>query len=306
MFENFRENVEAADINQRGKPEISQEAQEKFERLFKSDDVFVPDYEPMDNDYEIDVAENLEQKQDSLYEPNTTYEIGENTYETDDRGNVYKKDGEILANTQYIVNGSVYRTDECGNKVSCDAHPRICEEGRRNITEQRESGGEDRRACDQGGHIIARILGGAEGEENLVPMRGTINQGDYKKMELEMKKALEENKNVDVHIELKYEQNSSRPTKMMATYLIDDRKTETVFDNEENSTELLDFLEEKITHTDYMQLKEEIDDMKNDGYLVSITSVKTELDENGNAVKVTAGILDESAGIKSYKVFEAR
>ena len=53
------------------------------------------------------------------------------------------------------------------------------------MKEQKESGGEERQEDDDGGHIIARILGGAEGEENLVPMRRTINRGDYKKMENE-------------------------------------------------------------------------------------------------------------------------
>lgn len=47
------------------------------------------------------------------------------------------------------------------------------------MKEQKESGGEERREDDDGGHIIARILSGSEGEENLVPMRRTINRGDY-------------------------------------------------------------------------------------------------------------------------------
>lgn len=45
------------------------------------------------------------------------------------------------------------------------------------MKEQKESGGEERREDDDGGHIIARILSGSEGEENLVPMRRTINRG---------------------------------------------------------------------------------------------------------------------------------
>lgn len=70
------------------------------------------------------------------------------------------------------------------------------------MKEQKESGGEERQEDDDGGHIIARILGGAEGEENLVPMRRTINRGDYKKMENEIAKALQEGKKVTIHIDL--------------------------------------------------------------------------------------------------------
>lgn len=335
IFGGFKETSDVSDVNKENKPEISQEAQSKFEKimgderlpeaetglnkndssaspfsnlldkfenLFKSEAVANTESAETDMGMDSDVADEISQP----HEPNSEYKIGEDTYETDDMGNTYKKNGVLLPNTEYTVNGSTYRTDENGNKVSCDAEPEISEEGKRNITEQRESGGEDRKEGDQGGHIIARILGGAEGEENLVPMRGTINQGDYKKMELEIKRALEEGKQVSIHIDLEYDGTSSRPTKIMATYTIDGKKTEIVFDNEENSTELLDTLDGKITDDDFTQLMEEIEDMKNDGSPASVTSVKTEYDENGNATKVIVGVLDESTGTKSYKVFDAR
>ena len=66
----------------------------------------------------------------------------------------------------------------------------------------------------------------------------------------------------------------------------------------------MDSLRGNISEEDYESLKEELDDMRSDGCLVSITSVKTEFDEAGNGVKVVAGILDESEGTKSYKVFD--
>lgn len=335
IFGGFKEASDVSDANKENKPEVSQEAQSKFEKmmgderlseaeaqlsendksdspfpslldkfesLFKSEAVVNTESVEADTETDSSVADEISQP----HEPNSEYKIGDDTYETDDMGNTYKKNGELLPNTEYTVNGSTYRTDENGNKVSCDAEPEISEEGKRNITEQRESGGEDRKEGDQGGHIIARILGGAEGEENLVPMRGTINQGDYKKMELEIKRALEEGKQVSIHIDLEYDGTSSRPTKIMATYYIDGKRTDIVFDNEENSTELLDTLEGKISDDDFAQLTEEIDDMKNDGCPASITSIKTEYDEEGNANKVIVGVLDESTGTKSYKVFDAR
>lgn len=334
-FGGFKETSDASDVNKESKLEISQDALNKFEKImrderlpetengsiksnetnfhysslldkfenfFKSDSV--PKTEGVETDVESDSDADDEINQP--HEPNFEYKIGDDTYETDDMGNTYKKNGVLLPDTEYTVNGNTYRTDENGNKVSCDAEPDISEEGKRNITEQRESGGDYRKEGDQGGHIIARILGGAEGEENLVPMRGTINQGDYKKMELEIKRALEEGKKVSIHIDLEYDGTSSRPTKIMATYIIDGKRTDIIFDNEENSTELLDSLEGKISDDDFAQLKEEIDDMKNDGCPASITSVKTEYDEDGNATKVVVGVLDESTGTKSYKVFDVR
>lgn len=243
---------------------------------------------------------------DTPLEPNSKYEIDGETYETDDSGKVYKKNGELLPNTEYTINGNKYRTDENGNPVSCDSEPSYTEEGSRNLKEQRESGGEGRQEDDDGGHIIAKVLGGAEGAENLVPMRRTINRGDYKKMENEISKALQEGKKVTIHIDLEYNGDSSRPSKIKATYFIDGVKTEVTFDNDEKSTELLDNLNQKISDEDYESLKEELDDMNADGHPAAITSVKTEYDENGNPTKITVGVLDEATGIKSYKVYQPK
>lgn len=239
-------------------------------------------------------------------EPNSSYEFNGNTYETDDNGQTYKKNGEILPNTEYTVNGNTYKTDENGNKISCDSNPEYTEEGSRNMKEQKESGGEERQEDDDGGHIIARILGGAEGEENLVPMRRTINRGDYKRMENEIAKALQEGKKVSIHIDIEYDGDSSRPSKICAEYTIDGKKTVCGFDNVEGSMDLLASLGDKISDEDYDRLKKNLDEMKEDGCDAAITSVKVEYDENGNPTKVTVGILDESTGTKKYKEYSPR
>ena len=255
-----------------------------------------------------EVAYMLYQDSDNLEkrEPNSEYELDGDIYETDDNGNMYKKNGELLPNTEYTINGNTYRTDEYGNKVSCDSEPKYTDEGTRNIKEQKEVGGEERQDDDDGGHIIAKILGGAEGDENLVPMRRTINRGDYKKMENEIAKALQDGKKVTVHIDLEYDGESQRPSKIRAEYTIGRKKTVVEFDNDENSTELLDSLEQKISDEDYYSIKEEIEDMKADGIEAAVTSVKTEYNDNGNPTKITVGVLDESTGKKTYKVYEPR
>lgn len=289
------------------------ESESKFNRLFELGDFFQKKETAAGQEKEkneiIQVGQKTEDRSSESdntekRESNTTYEMNGNIYETDDNGQTYKKNKEILPDTEYTVNGNRYRTDEHGNKISCDSNPRYTEEGIRNVKEQKESGGEERRHDDDGGHIIARILGGTEGEENLVPMRRTINRGDYKKMENEMARALQEEKSVTVHIELEYEGDSERPSKIRAEYIIDGKKTEVEFDNNENSTELLGSLEGRISEDDYHNLKGELADMKEDGIEGSITSVKTEYDEAGNPEKVTVGVLDESTGEKSYKVYE--
>ncbi len=239
-------------------------------------------------------------------EPNSRYELNGNIYETDDNGQTYKKNGKLLPNVEYTVNGNTYKTDARGRIVSCDANPKYTEEGPRDNEKQLEAGGEERRVNDDGGHIVARILGGAEGIENLVPMRSTINRGDYKKMENEIAKAKQEGKEVTVKIELEYDGDSERPSKIKATYTIDGKTTVVEFDNEENSTELLDSLEGQISEEDYNRLKEEINDWKEDDVDVSVTSVKIEYDENGNPVKVTVGICYDTFGVKTYETFEPK
>ncbi len=285
--------------------EISKASIEKFNQLFEKGDFFQVDADSDKNAQISKLKEEIHKEPDysEKRETNSTYEFNGNTYETDDSGQTYKKNGEVLPNTEYTVKGNRYKTDGNGNKISCDSNPVYTEEGSRNMKEQKESGGEERQEKDDGGHIIARFLGGAEGAENLVPMRRTINRGDYKRMENEIAKALQEGKEVAMHIDIEDDGGSSRPSKMEAEYAIDSKKTVCEFDNVEGSTNLLDSLGDKISDEDHERLKRTIKEMGEDGCDVSITSVKVKYDENDNPAKVTVGILDESTGMKSYKEY---
>lgn len=319
------DNIGEVTPEQQDRPKLTPvERDNKFNKLFDIGDFFKKDIfksEPSSvqsegmTDINSDTNEqsseqkgetNQEPDYSEKREPNSTYEFNGNTYETDDNGQTYKKNGEILPNTEYTVNGNTYKTDENGNKVSCDSNPEYTEDGSRNMKEQKESGGEERQEDDDGGHIIARVLGGAEGEENLVPMRRTINRGDYKRMENEIAKALLEDRKVIIHIDIEYDGDSSRPSKIQAEYTIDGKKTVCEFDNVEGSTDLLDSLGDKISGEDYNRLNQTLEEMKEDGCDATITSVKVEYDENGNPKKVTVGILDESTGTKKYKEYKPR
>lgn len=342
VFAGLNEQTEAKEIAKSDSLGISPEANQKFDTLMRDDmaldipavtkgaaeevsqsecvekflSMFTAEYEqpqaeeatsapPSDSDGKVK-NEQEEDLSDELREPNSAYELDGSSYETDDYGKTYKKNGELRPNTEYTVKGNTYKTDESGRPVSCDATPKYTEEGCRNTKEQKESGGDERQEDDDGGHIIAKILGGAEGAENLVPMRRTINRGDYKKMENEISKALQEGKQVTVHTDLVYNGNSKRPSEICAEYTIDGQKTIVEFDNDEKSTDLLEGLCEKIEEDDYDRLKSEIDDMAADGIAVSVTSIKTEYDVSGSPTKVTVGVLDESTGVKNYRYFTSR
>ncbi|MEF9939688.1 MAG: DNA/RNA non-specific endonuclease [Clostridium sp.] len=342
FFAGFNEQADAREIAESNSSGISPEISKKFDTLMRDDTAsdnqasadgaaekptqsefvakFISMFTAEDGEPQAEQAapvqpsnsnekvknEQKDENSGELREANSEYELDESIYETDDYGGTYKKNGELLSNTEYTISGNTYNTDESGRPFSCNATPKYTEEGSRNTKEQKESGGDERQEDDDGGHIIAKILGGAEGAENLVPMRRTINRGDYKKMENEISKALQEDKQVTVHIDLVYNANSKRPSKIHAEYMIDEQKVIVEFDNDEKSTNLLEGLCEKIEEDDYDRLKAEIDDMTADGIAVSITSIKTEYDEFGNPIKVTVGTLDESTGVKDYRCFTPR
>ena len=53
-------------------------------------------------------------------------------------------------------------------------------------------------------------------------------------------------------------------------------------------------------------LKNEIEDMEEDGCEVSVTSVLKKYDKDGNLVSIRVGIRNETTGEKSYKTYESR
>ena len=233
-------------------------------------------------------------------------EFENDKYEIDENGSIYKTNDDFLPNIEYVENGNTYKTDDLGRIVHCKGIPQYTEYGNRNIKEQLEAGGNERQELDDGGHIIAKVLGGSEGSGNLVPMRRTINRGDYKKMENEISRALQLGKDVSMEINIDYIDNSKRPSKLQSTYFIDGIKTTIQFENEECSTELMSSLPDLISDYNYNSLEEEINEMAKDGIDTSITSVKVEYNEENMPLKITVGILDESTGEKSYKVYEAK
>lgn len=148
---------------QNNRPELNPvERENKFNKLFDIGDFFKketvqPDIGSTSVEGMIDTKTDTNEQSSELEgemsqepdysekrEPNSSYEFNGNTYETDDNGQTYKKNGEILPNTEYTVNGNTYKTDENGNKISCDSNPEYTEDGSRNMKEQKESGGEER------------------------------------------------------------------------------------------------------------------------------------------------------------------
>lgn len=239
-------------------------------------------------------------------EPCTTYEIDGDIYETDSNGEIYKKNGELIPNTEYTINGITYKTDENGRIISWEGTPGYNPDADRDTEAQTDAGGEDRKDGDDGGHLVARVLDGSPGNENIVPMRDTVNRGDYKRSENEIANAKKNGKDVQDSGYIIYEGDSSRPSKIERTYFIDGQKRELKVDNVEGSKDLLEDVKSDISEEDYESLEERISDMEADGSDVSVTSVYKKYDADGNLESVTVGIRDETNGTKTYIKYDAK
>jgi len=144
----------------------------------------------------------------------------------------------LKSNIEYKTNeGYKYTTDSEGRIGKVEGNLKI-KQGARNLTAQRNVGGEARQTNDDGGHLIAARFGGSGNYDNLVPMDGTINKGAYKKIENSWKNALDEGKEVKVKIEPIYENESQRPASFKVSYTIDREKYSTNINNFSKNNEV--------------------------------------------------------------------
>ncbi len=217
---------------------------------------------------------------EAQHTPNSMYDVDGELHETDDNGNVYMIDGRLLPNAEYTLNGYTYTTDEYGNIIKVEGNPTLNPENERDNQAQAAVGGDDRRSTDQGGHIISREMNGDGGLGNLVAMDSRINQSDYKRMETDIRNALNEGKEVSVDIKLEYDGDSERPSKLIATVTIDGEKTVYRFDNTMDGRLRQDVPDNGKQTVDAAA--------SNTGGEVS--SIKEIYDENGNLTKTVVTI----------------
>ena len=213
----------------------------------------------------------------------------------DDNGDLIKDpDGNLRPEIEFEVNGTRYTTDERGRITHAEGYLTDTPDNERDNSAQSEAGGKDRKPGDDGGHLRARMNGGSSGNENLVAMRDTINRGDYKQSENEENQMLKEGKQVYEKVDVTYDDDSARPSKIDKTYTDGEKTVKLTVDNVEGSTDLLEGLEGEISEQDLSNLKDEITDMRADGNEVSVTSVRREYDSNGNLKSITVCVTNET------------
>ncbi|WP_243291875.1 T7SS effector LXG polymorphic toxin [Bacillus sp. FJAT-47783] len=150
-------------------------------------------------------------------------------------GEHYTKDGRkkvLKPNVEYTSKeGYNYKTDSQGRISSAEGTLKVGE-GKRNKYAQKVVGRDDRLPDDEGGHLIASIFYGSGNLDNLVPMNGNLNKGEWKKLENTWANALEYGDEVKVKITPIYKGDSQRPVSFHIKYKIgDDEWEDRRFDN---------------------------------------------------------------------------
>ena len=225
--------------------------------------------------------------------PNNTYTFGEVTYKTDDNGRVYCVNGKLKPNTTYLLNGNIYKTDSQGRLIESEAKPERTPENERDNEAQQRVGGKNRRPNDQGGHIAGRDLGGDAGEGNLVAMDSRINQSDYKRMENDVKDAVDAGQEVTVKTKLAYKDGKSeRPDFIESTVTADGQVTVYKFDNNIDGS-----LKSEVPENGRDVVNEKLD--KTDG---RVSSIKEEYDDKGNLVQTTVYVTYKGEDGSNYRV----
>ncbi len=184
-------------------------------------------------------VENLPQQIEKAVEE--AEEIKDNISKTPQKvkmGDQFKREKRkkvLKPNIEYTTpEGYKYKTDDLGRIISCEG-TLVVGKAKRKAHAQKSVGGDDRRDDDDGGHLIATIFKGSGDYDNLVPMNGNLNKGEWKKLENMWAKNLNKKppKTVQVKITPIYEGNSQRPKGFNLKYKIGNRGWEKVdFENE--------------------------------------------------------------------------
>ena len=98
-------------------------------------------------------------------------------------------------------------------------------QSKRNAKAQAEAGGEDRRADDQGGHLIAYILGGVTSDVNLDAQNRNVNQRDMRRVESKVMKLASDPNNIVYYEVENFHSISSRPEAVMIHVAVKNKTT---------------------------------------------------------------------------------
>lgn len=148
----------------------------------------------------------------------------------DRTGPQWNEDGTLKSNIEYQSGeyDYTYKTDDKGRIISCETtnlqitKQRRNEDGTVDRNVQNNPITPDKTQNDDAGHIIGDQFGGSPDVDNLVSQLSDVNQGEYYKMEMELRGALNNGETVQFKAELFYENEIKRPSEIIITFKIGD------------------------------------------------------------------------------------
>lgn len=151
----------------------------------------------------------------------------------DDNGTKYREGDMLEPNTKFERNGYSYETDDNGRVISAEGKLQVKDhKGRSEMPDSRDTVAHgEMKSTDDRGHLIADRFNGSGELENLVPMEGKLNKGDYAKLEVTLAEAVNDGADVRLKVEPVYEDDASRPSEFRVTYSIDGEKDAVIFKN---------------------------------------------------------------------------
>ena len=154
-----------------------------------------------------------------------------------ENGEQFDDNGNLRPNIRYRTDDGegreyYYETDEQGRIIKCETN-NLQHKNREGRLEHNPDT-PDKNSTDDAGHLIADRFGGSPELDNLVSQDSELNRrgGDWYAMEEEWAKAIEEGKTVEIEIEVKYEDDSGRPSSFDVYYTIDGEVHVKSFENE--------------------------------------------------------------------------
>jgi hypothetical protein len=136
----------------------------------------------------------------------------------------------LAPNAHTSIGGYHYATDGYGRVKSVKgklAHL----PGERDVKNQVKAGRMGQPG-DDGGHLIGAQFNGPKDAINVVPQNANLNRGEWKSMEMDWKRNLQEGKPVNIDIRPKYTGDSVRPSSFVVRYEVDGKTYRKVFINE--------------------------------------------------------------------------
>ena len=165
-------------------------------------------------------AKNLDGSVDDVVEAGskTSKDTAENIIRD---GSHFDEFGNLRPNIRYQAGEFeyIYQTDDLGRLTNWDAEELHLTERTKRLPHDSKSPG--KLSGDQAGHMAGDRFGGSPRKDNVVSQLRKVNLSDYKKLENQWAKALEEGKDVSVSVKLNYVGDSLRPDRFEVFYKID-------------------------------------------------------------------------------------